>query len=260
MSIHFVDSHAHLDFEQFDQDLEETILRANSVGVSHILQIALGPSKERLSKGYEIVQKHPNMRMAVGLHPHEADHWNQEILHEINFYADKPEVVAIGEIGLDYYYEHSNRDNQKKAFSQLIDLAIHKHMPICVHTRDAFDDTLAIIQEKKVFKTVGGVIHCFTGNKEQATAFLDEGAFISFSGVVTFKNATDLHEAVRQVPLERMLVETDCPYLAPVPHRGKRNEPAYVLETAKTIAALKGCSLTDLAQITTHNARSLFKF
>lgn len=260
MNAHFIDSHAHMDFEQYDNDLNDTLERAASAGIRNILQIAMGPTEQRLEKCYRIVQTHSNMRMAVGLHPHEADHFSQEVYHLIKNYAQKEKIAAIGEIGLDYYYENSDRDNQKKSFSAFMDLALELFLPICVHTRDAFEDTYTLAQQKNIFRTVGGVIHCFTGTKTEAEKFLELGAHISFSGVVTFKNTTELHKAVEAVPLEKMLIETDSPFLAPIPYRGKRNEPAYVVETAKTIASIKGCSVDEVAFATSLNAQKLFKF
>lgn len=256
----FVDSHAHLDFDKYDEDRPEVLKRAHDAGVRNILQIAMGPSEEKIVRCYTLVKQNEHMRMAVGLHPHDADQYNEDVYHLILTYASKEKVSAIGEIGLDYYYENSNRENQKKCFSELIDLAIIMNLPISVHTRDAFDDTYAITKEKDIFRKMGGVIHCFTGTEDQAKKFVELGAYISFSGVVTFKNTEELQRAVQAVPMERLLIETDAPFLAPIPYRGKRNEPAYVVETAKTIAAIKGVSLEEIAKTTTANARKLFKF
>lgn len=256
----FIDSHAHLDFEQYDTDREEMLARASAANVQNIVQIAMGPTEDRIARCYELVKQSSNMRMAVGLHPHEADQYTPEVRELIKTYAQKEKVTAIGEIGLDYYYENSNRENQKNCFSELMDLAIELQKPICIHTRDAFDDTYALVKEKNIFRKTGGVIHCFTGKEHEAREFLDLGAMISFSGVVTFKNTTELHNAVKAVPLTKMLIETDCPFLAPVPYRGKRNEPAYVIETAKVIASLKGVSVEEVALHTTRNAQQLFGF
>lgn len=260
MSSIFIDSHAHLDFDQYDSDREEMIQRAKDVGVKNVLQIAMGPTNEKIARCYSLVQQYSHMRMAVGLHPHDADKYTPEVHDLISTYSIKDKVAAIGEIGLDYYYENSNPENQKKCFSKLMDLAIEKNLPICVHTRDAFDDTYALVKEKNIFQKTGGVIHCFTGTEEQAKQFVGLGAYISFSGVVTFKNTDELRRAVQSVPLNRMLIETDAPFLAPIPYRGKRNEPSYMIETAKTIAAIKGISMDEVAQATTANAKQLFKF
>lgn len=260
MTLEFVDSHAHLDYDKYDIDRSEMLARADQAGVKNILQIAMAPSVEKIDRCYSIVMEHSYMRMAVGLHPHDADQYSPDVYKLIQDYASKERVSAIGEIGLDYYYENSNRENQKKCFSELINLAIKMNMPICVHTRDAFEDTYAIAKEKNVFQKVGGVIHCFTGTEEQAKQFVQLGAYISFSGVITFKNTEEIQRAVKAVPLEKMLIETDAPFLAPTPYRGKRNEPAYVVETAKTVASIKGISLEEVAKATTANARKLFKF
>lgn len=256
----FIDSHAHLDFDQYDADRKEMIQRAKDVGVHNVLQIAMGPSDEKIARCYSLVQEYDHMRMAVGLHPHDADKYTSEVHELISSYANKEKVAAIGEIGLDYYYENSNRENQKNCFSKLMDLALEKNLPICIHTRDAFDDTYELVKQKDIFRKVGGVIHCFTGTEDQAKKFVELGAYISFSGVVTFKNTEELRRAVASVPMSHMLVETDAPFLAPIPYRGKRNEPSYMIETAKTIAAIKGISLDEVAQATTANAKKLFKF
>lgn len=260
MKMEFVDSHAHLDYDKYDEDREEMLIRADQAGIKNILQIAMGPSEEKIVQCYALVKKHAHMRMAVGIHPHDADKFNDDVYHTVLTYASKEKVSAIGEIGLDYYYENSNRENQKNCFSQLMDLAVIMNLPICIHTRDAFDDTFSLVKEKDIFNKVGGVIHCFTGTEDQAKKFVELGAYISFSGVVTFKNTEELQRAVKALPLERILIETDAPFLAPIPYRGQRNEPAYVVEVAKTIAAIKGLSLEEVAKITTVNARRLFKF
>lgn len=260
MTLEFVDSHAHLDYDKYDTDRPEMLARAYQAGVKNIMQIAMGPSVEKIERCHSMVMEHAYMRMAVGIHPHDADQYNPEVYKLIQTYASKKRVSAIGEIGLDYYYENSNRENQKKCFSDLVDLAIEMNLPISVHTRDAFEDTYAIAKEKNVFQKVGGVIHCFTGTEEQAKQFVELGAYISFSGVITFKNTEEIQRAVKAVPLEKMLIETDAPFLAPTPYRGKRNEPAYVVETAKTVASIKGISLEEVAKATTSNARKLFKF
>lgn len=254
----FVDTHAHVDYDKFDEDRAEVIKRAKEAKLTHIIQIALGPQEESIQKAYDMVQSDDMFTMAVGLHPHDADAHTDEIEAIIEQYLTKPKVVALGEIGLDYYYDNSDRDNQRHAFESLMSVAKRMQKPICVHTRDAFDDTLALTQNQDIFTTAQGVIHCFTGDKRQARAFLDAGALISFSGVVTFSKAIDVQEAATFVPLDRMLIETDCPFLAPTPHRGKRNEPSYVVEVAKKIAALKNISVEEVATQTTQNAQTLF--
>jgi TatD DNase family protein len=253
-----IDSHAHVDFDRFDTDRDAVMARAQDLGVKHLIQIAMGPEVENFERGYAIVETYPHCFMAAGMHPHDADAFTPEVSDIIRTYLQKPKVVALGEIGLDYYYDHSDRQAQRDCFATLMDVAIEENKPICVHTRDAFEDTVALTQASQIFQKSGGVIHCFTGNKDQARAFIDQGAYISFSGVVTFPKAVEVQEAAKFVPLDRMLVETDCPFLAPVPHRGKRNEPAYVVETAKTIAALKGISLEEVASATFQNTQDAF--
>lgn len=254
-----IDTHAHIDYKDFDSDRDQIIERAKQAGVHSLIQIALGPDTEKIEKAYQLIQNHPSFYMAVGLHPHDADQYTPEIHEVIRSYLQMTRVVALGEIGLDYHYDNSERGNQRNCFSSLMDLAIEEKKPICIHTREAFDDTLGLTQQKDIFQKVGGVIHCFTGNASQAKAFLDLGAFISFSGIVTFPKATEIQDAVKVVPLDRILIETDCPFLAPVPYRGKRNEPSFLTEVAKTVASLKGISVNELAQITSNNAKGLFR-
>ncbi|MCB1197413.1 MAG: TatD family hydrolase [Deltaproteobacteria bacterium] len=254
-----IDSHAHIDFESFDEDRLQVIERAQQAGVKHIIQIALGPEEEKFARAYQVVTNNPQYFMAAGLHPHDADHFTSAVQESIIQYLQKERVVALGEIGLDYCYDHSDRNNQKKCFDTLMEVAIKHDKPICIHTRDAHDDTVALTQNQDIFAQAGGVIHCFTGSKDQVKDYLNLGAYISFSGVVTFKKAVDLQEAAKYVPLDRMLIETDCPFLAPTPYRGKRNEPAYVIEVAKTIAMLKGISLEEVAQASFANTNKVFK-
>ena len=255
----FIDSHAHLDFDQYDQDRDELLKRAGDASVEYMIQIAMGPDRAKVEKCHQIALSKPNIFMAVGIHPHDADQFSDDALKLVDEFSGAEKVLAIGEIGLDYYYENSSKENQKQCFSRIMDLAINRKMPVCIHTRDAFDDTLSLTQEKNIFEKVGGVIHCFTGTAKQAEQFINIGAYISFSGVVTFKKAEEIKEAARTVPLENMLIETDSPFLAPTPYRGKRNEPSYVVEVAKTIAAIKGCSVEEVASATTANAKKLFR-
>ena len=253
-----IDSHAHIDFDKFDEDREAMVARAQDAGVAHIIQIAMGPAEENFARAYKMVETYPHCFMAAGLHPHDADHYTPEVAERIRQYLHKDRVVALGEIGLDYYYDNSDRERQRDCFAALMKLAIDEHKPICVHTRDAFEDTHQLTGDADVFAKAGGVIHCFTGTKPQADAFVEQGAYISFSGVVTFPKATEVQEAAKHVPIERILVETDCPFLAPVPYRGKRNEPAFVTETVKAIAALKGMRVEEVAERTFDNTVRLF--
>ncbi len=257
-NLSFTDSHAHVDMEPFDADRDGVISCAREASVDTIVNIALGPEKEKIERAYRLTQATNGMFMAAGVHPHDAakmDDATPDYLREI---ASRPKVVAIGEIGLDYFYEHSPRETQRKVFGCLLDLALEMKKPVSIHSRDAFDDTYSLVRDRNLFRTVGGVLHCFTGTAKEAEAFLAEGAYISFSGIITFKKAENVREAARVVPLERMLIETDAPFLAPEPHRGKRNEPAFVVRVAETIAALKGLLVSDIAHATTINAKSLF--
>ncbi|MCB0271968.1 MAG: TatD family hydrolase [Bdellovibrionales bacterium] len=255
----YIDSHAHIDFDKFDADRADVVQRATDASIKHIIQIALGPEKEKFERAYRIIETYQHYYMAAGLHPHDADHYTLDIRNLIQSYLRKDRVVALGEIGLDYYYDHSDREKQRQCFDELMNLAIEEDKPICIHTRNAFEDTLSLTQNQGIFSKTGGVIHCFTGNAHEAKLFLDAGAYISFSGVVTFPKALDVQEAAKYVPIDRMLIETDCPYLAPVPHRGKRNEPSYVVEVARMIAQLKGISIDEVAKKTTLNCINLFR-
>ncbi|MFQ5585280.1 MAG: YchF/TatD family DNA exonuclease [Thermodesulfobacteriota bacterium] len=251
------DTHAHLDDRRFDSDREEVIERARGAGVEQIITVACWDAEQGFDAALEIAEKNDAMYAAIGIHPHDARLVGEETFQQIQSLAGREKVIAIGETGLDYHYDNSPREVQREAFRSHIRLARSLNLPLIVHTREADTDTLAILKEEGAGET-GGVFHCFSGDYDMATECLDMGFLLSFTGIVTFPGATALHEVVKKIPVERMAVETDCPYLAPVPCRGKRNEPAYVVETAKRIAALKGLSLDDVARITTLNAQGLF--
>ncbi len=253
------DSHAHLNMEPFSQDLDQVINRAREAGLRNILNIALGPEIENLNQAFDFVQRQEGIYLAVGVHPHDSHKMNDETVSVLQSFSGRKKVVAIGEIGLDYYYEHCPREIQRERFGQLLDLALTVTLPVCIHSRDAFEDTYHAIGERNIFKRIGGVLHCFTGTKEEAQKYLELGAYISFSGIVTFKKAHTVQEAAKTVPIEKMLIETDSPFLAPVPFRGKRNEPSYIVKVAEAIAELKGLSVNDVARITSHNAQELFQ-
>ncbi len=252
-----IDTHAHLDDQQFEEDREEVIGRARGAVVEQIITVACWDHQHGFDPALKIADSHDNVYAAIGIHPHDARLAGDEAFQQIESLAGRAKVVAIGEIGLDYHYDNSPRDIQQEVFRRQVQLAISLNLPIIVHTREADRDTLDILKEEGAGET-GGVLHCFSGGYEMARECLDMGFLLSFTGIITFPRATALHEVVKKVPVERMLIETDCPYLAPVPYRGKRNEPAYVVETAKRIAALKGLSLDDVARITTLNAQGLF--
>lgn len=255
-----VDSHAHLDFDSFDNDRPEVIQRALDSGVELLLNICLGPEAEKYEKSLAISSLHPNFYSAVGVHPHDASRMPPECLDQLRAYIQRDKkIVAVGEIGLDYYYEHSDRRSQIKVFDLLLDFALETNLPVSIHTRNAFSDTFGLLQAKDVFRRVGGIIHCFTGTQEEARKFVSLGAYVSFSGIVTFKKSTELALAAQEVPLDRLLIETDAPYLAPEPHRGKRNEPAFVRHVAEKIAALKGTTADHIGSICSTNLKTLLK-
>jgi len=252
------DSHCHLDFESFGADLDAVLARAAAAGVTRIASIGSGRDVESAHGALRVARAHPGTIVATaGIHPHDARVVTPEVLDEIGRIAREPEVVAVGEIGLDYHYDHSPRETQREVFRQFIALARALRKPIIVHTREAPADTLAVLREESA-RDVGGVIHCFSEDPAFARDALDLGFVSSFSGIVTFKNATAVREAARTQPLDAILVETDAPFLAPVPYRGKRNEPAWVAHTAAEIARLRGMPEDELCARTTENACKLY--
>lgn len=254
-----IDSHAHLDYDVFDEDREAMISRALESGITHILNICLGPEADKMERAMAMSELHPGFYSAVGVHPHDADKMTDECLTRLRTYTERDKVIAIGEIGLDYYYDHSDREAQKRVFADLLDLAIDTNLPVSIHTRNAHEDTFKLLKEKQVFERVGGIIHCFTGKPAEAEEFVSIGAHISFSGIVTFKKAVEVAEAVKRVPMERILIETDAPFLTPEPYRGKRNEPAFVQYVAARIASIKGISTDEVATTALKNFKKLFK-
>ncbi len=253
--IALIDSHAHLDFPQFEGELEEVIKRALDNGVNKI--VCVGTTVEGSRSSLDLARRYPFIYSTVGIHPHEASGVTDEALGELAKLAGREKVVAVGETGLDYHYEYSPRDIQKDAFRKFIALARECGLPLVVHSREAEDDTVEILKSEGASE-VGGVIHCFSGSVEMARTCIRMGFYISIPGIVTFRRAENIHDVVRKIPVERILIETDSPYLAPAPHRGGRNEPAYVVMVAKKVAELKGLSLEDVARITTLNAENLF--
>jgi TatD DNase family protein len=258
----FVDSHAHLDVPNYDADRAEVIGRARESGVGLILEICGSDvAKGSLDVGMKLVEEYPFIYAAVGVHPHEASLYDEALERKLLAMSDHEKVIGWGEIGLDYHYDHSPRDAQRRVFSRQLQLALERRLPAIIHTREAEDDTIQILREDWADAggdAVGGIIHCFTGTQRLADAAIELGFHISFSGVLTFKNAVNLREVARSVPMERLLVETDCPYLAPLPYRGKRNEPAFVLETAAKLAELKGVGVEEIASATCGNFKRLF--
>ena len=251
-----VDSHCHLDFPDYAGNVEGVIARARAAGVGTMLSI--GTELARFPGVRAVAENFPEVWCSVGVHPHEAE---KELLTDAGpLLAETrhPKVVGIGETGLDYYYEHSPRGPQIANFRAHIDAARRARLPLIVHTRDADDDTIAVLEEEMGKGAFTGLIHCFTGTQRLADAALALGMSISVSGIATFKNSTALRDVLKTVPLERLLVETDAPFLAPVPHRGKTNEPAFVVHTARMLAQLKGVDETELAAATTENFFRLF--
>jgi len=248
-----VDTHCHLDFSQFDNDREEVIKRAKENKIKYIINI--GSSLLGSEKSIELAKRYDFIFATVGFHPHEADNFNLEIEERLKNLAKDKRVVAIGEIGLDYFKSYSSVENQKRVFKFLLDLAKEFSLPSVIHCRDAQIDILNILRDKKPKKTV---IHCFSGDEEFLSVCLNEGFFISFTCNITYKNAHNLRQLVKNVPLERLMLETDAPFLPPQDLRGKRNEPAYVKFLAETVAELKRISVEELSQITTQNAEDFF--
>jgi TatD DNase family protein len=252
-----VDSHCHLDFPQFAADLDGVVARARAAGVG--VCVSIGTELARFPGVRAVAERFDNVWCSVGVHPHESA---KEPLHgaaALIEAAAHPKVVGIGETGLDYFYEHSPRDPQRANFRAHIAAARATGLPLIVHTRDADDDTIDILRDEMEQGAFTGLIHCFTGTQRLADAALEMGLFISVSGIATFKNSTALRDVLKSVPLDRLLVETDAPYLAPVPHRGKTNEPSFVVHTASMLADLKEISPTALADATTQNFFSLFR-
>jgi TatD DNase family protein len=252
----YVDSHCHLDFPEFAPELPDVLNRARSAGVRHFLTI--GTALNRFAAVRGIAESAPDIHCTVGIHPHEAAIEPLDSPEALLAAAAHEKVVGFGETGLDYYYLHSPREAQIRNFRQHIAAARTAGLPLVVHTRDAEDDTIAILQEEQARGRFAGVIHCFTGTARLAGAALELGLYISVSGIATFKKSELLRATLKEVPLNRLLVETDCPYLAPQPVRGKRNEPAFVVYTAEMLAKLKGVSPPELAQTTTQNFFQLF--
>jgi len=249
----FIDTHCHLDFEHFDKDREEVIQRARDYDVKCIINI--GSSITGSEKSIELAKKYDFIFATVGLHPHEADSFGEDIKERLIALAKRPKVVAIGEVGLDYFRDYSSREKQKKLFLFSIELAEELKLPLVIHCRDAQKDILEILKGKKPKKAV---VHCFSGDEDFLNTCLEMGFFVSFTCNITYKNALHLRQIAKNVPLERLMLETDAPFLPPQEFRGKRNEPAYVKFLAKFMAELKGIDFENLAQITTQNAKDFF--
>ena len=260
----FVDSHAHLETEQFEADREQVIARAREAGIETILAIGSGTGPGSLDCAIRLAEQHDFIYATIGIHPHEAKLARDADFEEMAQLATRPKVIAWGEIGLDYFYDHSPRDIQQQVFLRQLEMAQAAKLPIVIHCRpsdgsdDAWEDCLTLLRERWAGSGLGGILHCFTGTMAHATRALDMGFMISFAGNVTFPKAQQIRDAAREVPLDRMLIETDSPFLAPVPHRGKRNEPSFVKEVARQVAELRGLSTEDVGLQTANNFYRFF--
>ena len=260
----YIDSHAHLEGQKFDDDRPQVLERAQQAGLERILAIGSGTGPGTLDCAIKIAEQHDWIFATMGIHPHEAQLATEADFSEMEQLAKHPKIIAWGEIGLDYFYDHSPRDVQKNVFRRQMELARTARLPIVIHCRptnnseNAWDDTLQMLSEHWAPAGLPGILHCFTGEWKHAKAALDMGFYISFAGNVSFPKAENIRESSRQVPLDRMLIETDSPFLAPVPHRGKRNEPAFVVNTAETVGQLRGMSKEEIGQTTTQNFYRLF--
>jgi TatD DNase family protein len=255
----YIDSHSHIEMSDFDHDREAVIKRALDAGVEIIVCVGNGDvANDSHAAAFRLAEEHPFIYTTVGVHPHEARLLDDELYAKLKDLSQHPRVIAWGEIGLDYHYDNSPREVQQEAFKRQLRMARERQLPISIHTREAEADTLALLEEEWKDSGLGGVIHCFTGTRAFAEAAVELGFLISFSGVVTFKNAVDLRETARRLPVDKLLIETDAPFLSPVPYRGRRNEPAYVVETGGVIADLRGTSSDEIGRMTSENFRRLF--
>jgi TatD DNase family protein len=257
-----VDSHCHIDGEQFDADRDEVVQRAREAGVGTMLNVGTGdPHTDDFRRAVETAEKYDDVYAAVGVHPHDAKLYDDKAEdHLLELIASSEKAIAWGEIGLDFYYDHSPRDVQIDVFRRQIRKAAELDLPIIIHSRDADDETVEILKHECTGNDFrGGIMHCFGGTADMAVKLIDLGFLISFAGNVTFKKADNLRDAARVVPLDKLLVETDCPFLTPVPFRGKRNEPAFVEHTARFLAEFYGISFERLAEQTTQNFLQFFK-
>ncbi len=253
-----VDSHAHIDFPQFAEDREAMLERARAAGVSALLAIGTGPGPEKLDSALPYAESHDWIYATIGIHPHEASQVTPQHLQQLAALAKHPKVIAWGEIGLDYFYHHSPREIQHQVFRDQMALASQAKLPIVIHCRDAWSDCLQLIEEVWRPTALGGILHCFTGTIDEARRGLDAGFMISFAGNSTYPKTQNIRDVARDIPLDRMLIETDSPFLAPQPYRGKRNEPAYVAEVARTLASVRNLSPEELAAATSANFRRFF--
>lgn len=249
-----IDSHAHLGWDSFKEDQAEVIQRALKEGVVQIVQA--GVDLESIEDQLRLAEQYNHIYNGVGLHPHEAKHWNDQSANRIREACKHRSVVAIGECGLDFYYNHSDRATQIEVFKHQVELATELNLPLIIHTRDAWDETFEVLLSRK--GQVKGVFHCFTGSPAELPAIRELDFYVSFSGIVTFNSAKDIQACAPLVPTDRFTIETDCPYLAPQGKRGKRNEPSFIWFTAEKVAALRSIEVSELSRLATENARQLF--
>ena len=255
----FIDSHAHIDGREFDEDREEVIARAHAAGVSLILNVGTGdPHSGAFERAVELGKTHESVFTAIGTHPHDARLYDDAAEEKIKNLINNEHVIAWGEIGLDFHYDNSPRDVQIEVFKRQLRAARECNLPVVIHTREAEAETIDFLKSEYEGAERRGVFHCFSGSPELAQRAIEIGFMISFSGIVTFKKAEELREVAKQVPLDRLLIETDCPYLTPIPYRGKRNEPAYVVEVARCLAGLHGVELEEMGRITSENFNRFF--
>jgi TatD DNase family protein len=255
----FTDSHAHIDGQEFDGDRAEVIQRARAAGVELILNVGTGdPHSGAFERAVELGKKHESVFTAIGTHPHDARLYDDAAEQKIKNLISDDHVIAWGEIGLDFHYDNSPREVQLEVFKRQLRAARECDLPVVIHTREAEAETIEILKREYEGAERRGVFHCFSGSMDLAQRALEIRFMISFSGIITFKKAEELRAVAKQVPLDRLLIETDCPYLTPIPYRGKRNEPAYVVEVARTLAGLHGVELEELGRITSENFNRFF--
>ena len=256
----FIDSHAHVDGREFDADREQVMERAQAAGVSVILNVGTGdPHSNAFERAVELGKSNSAIYTAIGTHPHDARLYDDKVEEKIKNLINNVRVVAWGEIGLDFHYDNSPRDVQIAVFKRQLRAARECDLPVVIHTREAEAETIEILKSEYAGAQRRGVFHCFSGSMHLAQRALEIGFMISFSGIVTFKKADELRAVAKEVPLDRLLIETDCPYLTPIPYRGQRNEPAYVVEVARCLAELHGVVLEVMARVTTENFNTFFR-
>jgi TatD DNase family protein len=255
--VSLIDSHCHLDSAEFNDDREAVIERALAAGVEHMMAIGTGNGPPDLEAGLRLANKYPAFYATVGIHPHDAAKAGANDFRRLTDLLSHPKVLAVGEIGLDYHYDFSPREVQKSVFIEQMGIAASAKKAIVIHTREAWDDTLALIEQHWTPHGIGGIMHCFSGGPDEAGRALDLGFYLSFGGIVTFPKALAVQAAAKLAPRDRILIETDAPYLAPVPKRGKRNEPALMVHTARKLAELRGESYEEVCASTSENFRRL---